>query len=498
MKNNIVFRLYLLGFIFATLVTQSCDDLDKIDSQRDIVNANRSLTVTADSAYVFNAVNARQVVFGVNASTPWKIESSADWCTVTPLLSDSSSLIEDVTILVEENSTEEERKAVLTVSAQNIAEDVEIHVSQMGLGVLEVDSIADIFDEVGGSLSFTLKTNETYSIRTSADWLSIDPSTGVGSQDVQTIQVTATDNSGNLFRSSSIEISTTTLQYSFVVKQDGEYLRVESDEDLMYSYNAASFNVNIESSVDWNVVVPEGVDWITAGTTSGSGNGTVSFSVDKNQDFDRSSYVYFISVSELVRDSVLVSQEGVKVPFTREFWGDNSSLDKVTFHDDGTARFESTKGNWKLWSNKTDFSYGKYTLNLEDVTVNNYAIMVLRLVNPATAVGIDVGVYKSGGTWNYKYRVGGDFGSQPNQEVPATASPEELKTFVIDVKKSSVASKVDVSIYINDELLYQEFGANDGFEAVGNIGLYLWLYNGYESAGKVDGLTLNSFIYEPY
>ena len=58
----------------------------------------------------------------ISSNTPWKIESNKNWCVPTPAMSSASSLIAEVSVIMEENPDEQERTAILTITADRIKE----------------------------------------------------------------------------------------------------------------------------------------------------------------------------------------------------------------------------------------------------------------------------------------------------------------------------------------------------------------------------------------
>lgn len=127
--RNILKAISLAILLLGTI--SSCEDRYGIDSQTDKII--KKLILISDSVYSFEALKPREVVISINSSTPWKCVSSETWCAVSPNSSDSSSLITEISIRLEENAANnKERTATLTFSALDINDHIIVSIIQNG------------------------------------------------------------------------------------------------------------------------------------------------------------------------------------------------------------------------------------------------------------------------------------------------------------------------------------------------------------------------------
>ena len=103
-KTNDMKTLIRTIVILSALVGAAACQQFEIDTQMtpEKEYANLRLICDAVDAYQFASTGAESISFNVSANTPWTItrSSGADWCTVTPSSSASSSLSSDVGVSV--------------------------------------------------------------------------------------------------------------------------------------------------------------------------------------------------------------------------------------------------------------------------------------------------------------------------------------------------------------------------------------------------------------
>ncbi len=75
----------------------------------------------------------------------WKIKSNKNWCVPTPAMSSASSLIAEVSVIMEENPDEQKRTAILTITADGIKESKTVTITKSAKGTLLVQGFDDPF-----------------------------------------------------------------------------------------------------------------------------------------------------------------------------------------------------------------------------------------------------------------------------------------------------------------------------------------------------------------
>lgn len=495
--KNIIKNIALSLIMITSLL--SCEDRYGIDSQEGTFD--KTLTVISDSVYYFESENPREVIISMNSSSAWTCLNNADWCNVTPSSSDSSSLITDITIILDPNTESyNQRTATLVFSSEGIENKKVIEIVQNGLVQLDVDTISETFAEEGETKTFSILSNRDFAVYSSSDWLEITPDNGLSSEESQTITVTASSNIGQEKRSATIFVQTKDKEMSFVVKQAGNRLNVIGDKELLVSIDGSDQIISLDASSNWTLTIPSDCDWITSDVSEGTGSGDVTLKVAAyDGNFQRKSYVYFESSAISLKDSVLIIQKPDPVKFTSEFFNEGAG---ITFNDDGSATLYANPGSVRTLKSKiNNFSYGKYTINFSDFQIAVTSSTMLMSIAPEgkDVGGISLGVnanpkYSDG--WSAEYWITETFGSKIRQRVDNDISRDDISKFVVDVRKSDTEGIVDIDFYINDELVKSDTGI-DGFASGDPYILTFWIYNVYdkENPAVFEPATL---IYEPY
>ena len=162
--------LRIFASISVLLALAACQQFE-IDTQMTPEKAAASIRLVCDAleSYTAPATNPSAITFNVSSNTPWTItrSSGADWCSVSPSSSSSSSLISDVAVTLENNTGSEDRSAVLTLKGENYNRTYTIKITQTRQGKLFVTPVAQNYAAVGGPLNFTINTNVDWEIRSS-------------------------------------------------------------------------------------------------------------------------------------------------------------------------------------------------------------------------------------------------------------------------------------------------------------------------------------------
>ena len=276
------------------LTAAACQQFD-IDTQMtpEKEYANLKLVCDAVDSYSFPATNADKVTFNVSSNTPWTItrSSGAEWCTVTPSSSSSSSLISDVVVSVADNESGEDRTATLTVRGERVNSYYTITINQHRKGRLFVTPVAKDYVATGGPLSFTINTNVAWEVRTDVSWLSFNRENGQPDPDGRTITIIATaEPSDVLERVATVTVVAGDDEESFTVAQRGSFDLTEITGEFPGS--GATQQLKLRTDLAWTVSADK--DWISFDKEYGEGsnNATViNVTAAPNDDVARSAVI---------------------------------------------------------------------------------------------------------------------------------------------------------------------------------------------------------------
>ncbi len=152
----------------AVLLTTACE------------GTQTSLGVTPKTVSVKAEGEAVTVAF--SATMDWTATSSADWITLSPSSGKSGDI--KMTITAKENTSTSPRTATVTVSMPSIQVSDVVTVSQAAAEVIPDPTLTLSARETtvgaeGGSAQITVETNQTWSATSSAQWISVNPASGI-------------------------------------------------------------------------------------------------------------------------------------------------------------------------------------------------------------------------------------------------------------------------------------------------------------------------------
>ena len=252
----------------------SCQ-LYQIDTQMTPEKAAANIKMVCDAlpSYTAAATNADAISFNVSSNTPWTItrSSGADWCTVTPSSSANSSLISSVVVTLANNPDGADRSATLTLKGDNIAAPVTIQITQSRLGKLFVTPIAKDYVAAGGPLTFTVNTNQDWTIRTDVSWLHFNRESGTPDPDGNTMTIIATaDPSDQMQRTATVTVTAGDDEETFDVAQVGCFELTEASTE--FPGGGGSQVMKLRTDLPWSVTADK--NWITFDKEEGQGDGS--------------------------------------------------------------------------------------------------------------------------------------------------------------------------------------------------------------------------------
>ena len=133
------------------------------------------LTNLSEQEILIPAEGAEELI-SFKSSAPWTVTSSQEWAYVGQ--ENGPEGFNDVEIYIEANETGEERSAAITVSA-GADNSFVITLVQQQNNVFSVAETNLTIDSDGGQLSFTVKSNVEYEVKSVTDWIKVVSSKGV-------------------------------------------------------------------------------------------------------------------------------------------------------------------------------------------------------------------------------------------------------------------------------------------------------------------------------
>ena len=269
----------------------------------------------------------------------WTARSDSDWVTVMPASGDGNSV---VYYSVDENPSETERRAILTIAGQELsivqsgAEIVDPNANKVWLipeNAITVPCPAKEFD-----VSLVTANDVSWTASADVEWIVITTSkTGTGPS---TMHVYLRENQSVLTRTGTIAVNGTTL----IIKQLGttDYALSLNPQSSSFAYGGAISNVSVTASQDMEWTAQSTMPWarIRSGT-SGTGSGTISYVVSANPTLQER--------TAEIEVSALVPYPEIDIARGLTQWKGTNWLQWTTFNDPSVRDAEvegCTEGVW--------------------------------------------------------------------------------------------------------------------------------------------------------
>lgn len=235
-------------------VAASCQQFVVDTQMSDEEYANHiELVCSAAEEYNLPAADPQSFTFNVSSNAAWTISGAPEWLAVTPASSSASSLISDVTVSAQPNTTSSDRSATLTIKNDKYnTASYTVVVKQLRHGGLFVQPVPQSFEGAGGTLAFTIESNYDWKVRTSETWLTIDKTSGSASSEIVSINATAAMNEG-VERYATVTVSAGPQEESFQVVQRGVSFRIVAPESATIDRLGGELVVEIDTPLSWTI-----------------------------------------------------------------------------------------------------------------------------------------------------------------------------------------------------------------------------------------------------
>ena len=187
------------------------------------------------------------------------------------------------------------------------------------------------FDSTGGTATFTVYSNTSWTIQFPSLVRSYSASAGTGDMEISVVVGPNPDETGKVDTAivkdtyNVNQLFLTVVQDSFIAE-----LTVTPDSDIVFVNTGSSTSVTIESNTDWEITCPS---WVTPSVVSGSsGTTTVTFTAGENGPTDRSGDITITAGSkEVVINAFQPFYIPAYITVTPSSWEFNYTEDGKTF-----------------------------------------------------------------------------------------------------------------------------------------------------------------------
>ncbi len=266
------------------------------------------------------------ITFDVN------VPSDCDWITKASSSRTRAANTYAIVLHVKENTTYKNRETSITITnkeaeKKGACKPIKIAIRQPFNTVFKADKTDFDVAMSGGSVTVNMESNIKYDVDTGCDWVTFQKNTRTNgvtrATSTSAIVLRVKENNNYDARDAVVTISNKEAQKEGAI--DGPIkiyihqqpfvatLKVDKSE-LEVGTDGGAVSVNVESNVDFNVIMPSGCDWISQGNsarrTRASKTSVVTFNVSKNTSGqERSATIIISNTTAKVSSSVKITQK---------------------------------------------------------------------------------------------------------------------------------------------------------------------------------------------
>jgi len=235
------------------------------------------------------AAKAGSEILHVKTDGQWTASVDKSWLSISPVQGKGDS---DITVSAQENTGDEPRSAVISVSVGETTQTVVL--TQQGHYFTVSSSESSSIPSTGGIYHLTIKTDEEWTAKKSASWLTLSADSGTGDIDVS---IAVADNASMTMRSDTLIFTPVHLQpVKIVVQQAARYLRVDNNQISFFAKGGISNAINVET--DGTYIVKTSDAWFAVDK---SGN-ILTVSAEENLSAETRAGTITISLTDLADD----------------------------------------------------------------------------------------------------------------------------------------------------------------------------------------------------
>lgn len=274
----------------------------------------------------------------IRCNTEFLISNNAEeWLHV------SSININEIKFKIDENNTDNERSAYLSIKAKSypsVSSTLIIRQKKASI----VSSLETLqFAHNASTQSVTIESGASW-IATSSAWITVAPSSGKAGN--TTINVKTSKNASTNEREGSVYFTITdNNSIELPVKQEGVRLSIQ-ENSLSFDSYSSSKTLDITSNADWSI--SEKPEWVAISTVSGSGNAALSLTVSDNSSTSvRQGKIIISTTDNVVTKQIDIIQAAKHVDYADASltYGYSASTQSVSLTTDASWTVENDQ-NW--------------------------------------------------------------------------------------------------------------------------------------------------------
>jgi len=270
---------------------------------------SKTITVIQEAATLTLSSNSLAIKAGygstvsgtVTSNVAWTASADQSWLLLNTYSGDGNATL---TLTSEANLSPTPRMATVTVFvAPGLSKTITVTQEAATLSV-SGNSLA-IKAGNGSTVTCTVTSNVTWSVKSDQSWLAVNTSSGDGNA---TLTFTAYANLATISRMATVTIVVSPgLSKTITVTQEAATLSVSGNSLAIKAGNGSTATCTVTSNVTWSVTSDQ--SWLAINTSSGDGNATLTFTAYANLSPTLRMAIVTIVVSPGLSKTIAVTQE---------------------------------------------------------------------------------------------------------------------------------------------------------------------------------------------
>ena len=252
-------------------------------------------TMSADTDVINKEVDVMggNFTFNLNSDVDWQAKISGSWMSISP--ESGSAGTNQLTLSISPNNSSASRTGYVTFTDGTFSR-LSLKIVQQGEKISFSESKVYLLCKGSIGTNVTLTSNTSWKLAEKPSWLRVTPAKGESGKTVLTISAETNESIANRSGKVVVKSLDESVMASLECEQLGQDYGVNKDE-LLFNWNASTQTVDLSTGASWSCVVSD--SWISVSQNSGTGNATLTVSVDKNSGpSDRKGHITIVSNGE--------------------------------------------------------------------------------------------------------------------------------------------------------------------------------------------------------
>lgn len=265
----------------------------------------------------FPETDSGSSTFTVTCDSPWSLsvsdtKAAPTWCKVEPSWGGKGSTLVTVSI-AQKNDSYDDRFAYIKIAAGKTSALVTVTQKKKNAIILTRDKFE--VGEGGAELKVEVKSNIEYSVsipKESATWISKATTAGTKGLETKALVFTIAPGSVNGAREGLIVFEGGGLIDTVHVFQCEKRALILNERECTLSCDGGSISVELRSNIEYDVIMPVGVTWVSTLDTKAMVVDNFTFAVEKNREYSRrSASIIFKDKNSNISDTLRIIQSQV-------------------------------------------------------------------------------------------------------------------------------------------------------------------------------------------